>query len=222
MCNFYCYIHKRKDGTPFYVGKGSKDRAFSFSQRSIWHKNIVAKEGGKENILVEVYQATDEANAFLLEKLFIKGLSLFFTLCNLTDGGDGPSGITRTLETKNKISKAVSGKNHPNFGKSLPEATKIKIGLANKGKKRSAEFRKFLSDINTGKTHKVSKEVREHLSKVNSVNGGSGAKISWNEVIQIRDLYAHGIMSQRNLAKEYGLCRTQIIHILRYHSWKTN
>lgn len=222
MTTFYCYIHKRKDGTPFYVGKGSKERAFSFTQRSAWHKNIVTKEGGKANIGIEIYQALDEANAFVLEKIFIRGLSLFFDLCNLTEGGDGPSGATRSKETRLKISEAVSGKKHPNFGKPLSEITKTKIGLANKGKQRSAEFKKYLSDINKGKTHIVSKEVRDHLRQVNSINGGSGAKISWKEVIEIRDLYEHKILSQRKLAKEYGLCRTQIIRILRYHSWKTN
>ena len=220
MSQFYCYIHKRKDGTPFYVGKGSKYRAYSFTQRSNWHKNIVAKEGGKQNIIVEIYLAKNEQNAFFLEQLFIKGLSLFFTLCNLTEGGDGPSGAKRSLKTRQLLSDKLSGKNHPNFGKHLSEETKKKISFANIGRKHSELFKKGCAERSRGKTHILSEESKEKLRQANSAEKAGGAKLSWQEVIEIRDLYAHKIMSQRKLAKEYGICRTQVIRILRYYSWK--
>lgn len=220
MTQFYCYIHKKQDGTPFYVGKGSKNRAFSFGQRSNWHKNIVAKEGGPKNIQIELYNATDEYNAFVLEQIFIKGLSLFFDLCNLTKGGDGPSGAKRSATTKAKISAAVSGVRHPNFGKSLSAVTKQKISLANSGKPLSQETKQKLSDAHKGKTHSVSEATREKLRIANSGERGSGAKLSKQEVLEIRDLYKHKIFSQRQLAKMYGICRSQVVRIIRYSSWK--
>lgn len=89
---FYVYIHKRPDGRPFYVGKGTGRRAFDFSpsRRTLHHQNIVRKYG-RDNIVVEVIPCDDEASAFGLEKALIsehrpRGL------VNLTDGGEGAAG----------------------------------------------------------------------------------------------------------------------------------
>lgn len=131
MTDFYCYIHKLPDGTPFYVGKGTKIRAYEFSRRTLWHNNIVAKAGGKKNIKIEIYKATDETNAFELERIFIKGLRLFYTLCNLTDGGEGISGLARSEETKQKISRANKGKT-PFLGRRHSPEAKQRISEARK------------------------------------------------------------------------------------------
>ena len=40
-------------------------------------------------------------------------------------------------ETKLKLSRVISGKNHPNYGKHLTEETKAKIAKTNQGQKRS-------------------------------------------------------------------------------------
>lgn len=71
---------------------------------------------------------------------------------NLTDGGDGVSGFRHSDSSKQKMSAAKSGVNHPNFGRHLPETTKAKIGAKSAGNKyalgclRPAEVRKKMAD----------------------------------------------------------------------------
>lgn len=87
--DFCVYIHRRPDGTPFYVGKGRPRRAFDFapSRRTGHHKNIVAKYG-RDNIRIDVVPLKDEALAFEYERLVIKIMRNYGkALVNLTDGG---------------------------------------------------------------------------------------------------------------------------------------
>lgn len=99
---FYVYLHKRPDGTVFYVGKGVRSRAFDFapSRRTIWHKNIVAKHG-RENIGVQLIPCYCEEAALMLERAHIamwraQGIEL----ANLTDGGEGSSGYYPNTEAQ--------------------------------------------------------------------------------------------------------------------------
>jgi hypothetical protein len=92
---FCVYTHKKPNGDPFYIGKGLVSRAYDFasSRRTEWHKNIV-KKYGRTNILIEIILCDSEEQAFLLEKQKIKlARSMGFPLVNLTDGGEGTSGL---------------------------------------------------------------------------------------------------------------------------------
>lgn len=91
---FVVYLHKRPNGEVFYVGKGVLRRAYDLapSRRTEWHKNIVAKYG-RDNILIEIFECDDEAQAFNRERDEIaKAREAGCSLCNLTDGGEGCSG----------------------------------------------------------------------------------------------------------------------------------
>lgn len=88
---FYVYVHRRLDtGDIFYVGKGSRRRAWSSDRRNTWWKNVVNKSGFDVEIWTE---GLEESRAFELEKKLIALFGkLGFTLTNLSEGGEGNSG----------------------------------------------------------------------------------------------------------------------------------
>ena len=126
---FYVYLHIRPDGSPLYVGKGTRKRSHDFWKRTRHHKNIVAKHG-KKNIQVVTIPAQSEEHAFWGEIEIIKGFrALGYSLCNITDGGEGASGVKQSAES---IAKRVAKLK----GKKCTAETRGKIGAANKGKIR--------------------------------------------------------------------------------------
>lgn len=171
---FYAYEHTRNDtGAVFYVGKGRGRRAGAAYNRNIhWHR-VVAKAGGFGVRMIA--DAVDEELALLAEIERIDQLrKIGVKLCNLTDGGEGTSGVFPSEETRRKMSAARSGAKHPNFGKPMSEATKQKIRAANTGKTLSAEARAKVSAATLGR--KESAETR--LKKSIALSGRIGPKQS--------------------------------------------
>lgn len=104
---FYTYLWMRENGTPYYVGKGTRNRAYkNDGYRS------VKKPKHDSRILVQHWGSEEEA--FSMEKFWI---SLFGRkdvgtgiLRNRTDGGDGPSGYKHSEKDLEKASKRMLGK----------------------------------------------------------------------------------------------------------------
>lgn len=168
MKQFYVYIHKKPDGTPFYVGKGTGNRAYQFAKRTQWHKNIVEKYG-KSNIAIEITNCIDESQAFELEKTYIKQLkTLGVELVNLTDGGEGCVGRIFTDEHRLKLSAAKKGKplseahKQALRGKVMSEAHKQQIRLRQKGTKASDDTKRKLSAMRIGR--RLSEECKQKIS----------------------------------------------------------
>jgi hypothetical protein len=111
----FAYVHCRPDGTPFYVGKGSFKRSniiLNKHLRNAYHQNIVKKHG-KGSILVGRLECSSEEIAFELEKGLIKCLrNSGASLTNLTDGGEGTSGVKRGSWTEEQRDK-MRGANNP-------------------------------------------------------------------------------------------------------------
>jgi hypothetical protein len=104
--DFYTYAYLRPDGTPYYVGKGSGERAFH-------RKGHRMKVPPKDRILF-LKRGLTEKEAFKHEKYMIavmgrKDLGTGI-LRNLTDGGEGTSGAVKSKETKDKIRKGQLSK----------------------------------------------------------------------------------------------------------------
>lgn len=139
--DFYVYLHRRAtDQSVFYVGKGTGPRAKSRAGRSQYWKRIVSKHG----LSIEIIEAgMQEWWAFEREEELIS----FYgkkSLCNLTDGGEGPSGLRHRDESKARMSAAKTGRK---LGP-MPEEQKRKIGAAQagrKGREKTIEERQRIS-----------------------------------------------------------------------------
>lgn len=117
--DFYVYVHLRADNMePFYVGKGSADRAYRKNHRSKWWERTVNKYGYIIKIVDnDLYEhEAFELEEFLIQELGRKDLKLG-TLLNLTDGGDGISGYRFTPEQRVNLSNSHKGERSHNFGK---------------------------------------------------------------------------------------------------------
>lgn len=168
---FYAYVHARPDvsgvSSIFYVGKGTLNRFKSLNPRNSYYKNIVNKFG-KENILIGKIDCSTESFAILLEKGLIKRLrEMNVKLTNMTDGGDGVSGLKWSEsskinfskkmkgvgpsdETKLKIKEALKGRAPTNLGVPHSEETKQKISKALKNVPKSSDMKQNLSKARTG------------------------------------------------------------------------
>jgi hypothetical protein len=175
---FYVYAFFRKDGTPYYIGKGEGRRINRPTGRRF---KLPPKDQRK--ILVG---GLTEAEAFEYEIALISllGRKDQGTGClrNFTDGGDGASGCSPSAETRAKLSAAVSAalkgrtfsaEHRANLSAAKsnqsPE-TRARIGAASKGRKPSPETRAKISAAVSAalKGRKPSPETRAKLSAAKS------------------------------------------------------
>ena len=202
----YVYLDPRKPGKfsydemsflfePFYVGKG-KGRRFQdhlkyperkrkgyFKDKLLKILSEFSKEDIKNYILI-LRNNLIEQEALDLEKELIEKIGRADlkkgSLTNLTDGGEGTSGLlikeeTRkklsdvnigkklSKETRKKLSDINSGSNHPNFGKKFSEEAKKKMSNAKIGKELSNEHKRKLHESKIGGKH--SEEAKKKMSK---------------------------------------------------------
>lgn len=146
--DFYVYAYLRKDGTPYYIGKGKGQRAF------VPHGRIKSPDISR---IVFLQENMNETDAFALEIEMIaqygrkdNGTGI---LHNLTNGGEGPSGRMISEETRAKL-----------CGKTKTEKQRAAISAFFAGKPLSEEHRKKIGDGNRGKTCKPFSE--EHRAKL--------------------------------------------------------
>lgn len=107
---YYVYQHSTLDGVPFYIGKGSKNRAFVSGYRSKHWQGIVKKYG---LVVSFIAKNLNEIEAFYLENFYIRlygrkqkgGL-----LVNQTEGGEGQSGAIVSDDRKELMRRLIRGK----------------------------------------------------------------------------------------------------------------
>ena len=159
--NIYCvYEHWRPDkNLPFYVGKGNPKRARTTDRgKNAYHTNIV-KKLKRLGLEVEIKIVSDEMHekdAFTLEvERIAHWRAVGIKLANLSDGGEGPSGLRHTEEWKRAQSERLRGRPR---SKEACEKTALKL----RGIPLSEEHRKKLSDSHKGQI--ISDEARKKLS----------------------------------------------------------
>ena len=172
---YYVYSYLREDNSPYYIGKGTKGRAYASAN----HRIKAPKDKSRIHILKN--NLTEE-EAYELEKLYI----LMFgridletgILRNLSDGGEGPVGYKTTPEQRRKIALSRMGEKHPLYGVSPSEETREKqrqslkgrfVGDKNPmyGKKLSEEHKEYLRNL-----HKGVPKTEEHRRKISEANKG--------------------------------------------------
>lgn len=105
---FYTYAHYTSEGRLFYIGKGQGRRAYFFHKRNNYWNNVVAKYGKPEVKIIAEWSTEAEAHKHEIE-LIKQYRDAGEQLCNLSNGGDGCSGLQHSEEFKAKISALHKG-----------------------------------------------------------------------------------------------------------------
>lgn len=105
--HYYVYAYLRTDGTPYYIGKGSGNRAYKHGKSEPTHPPV-----DKSKIVI-LKENLSEQEAFLIEKQLIdkygrknNGTGI---LRNLTNGGEGATGYKHSEEICKIISNNQKG-----------------------------------------------------------------------------------------------------------------
>lgn len=196
MNNFYVYCYKDPITLlPFYIGKGSKDRATfhlklisSNLHKNKYFSNTVKKlrSEGLEPIIEIIENNLQEVDAYSLESLLIEqyGRKLYDEngiLCNLTKGGIGPVGYKHSIDDKAKMKtnfnnspEANNNRRLSKLGKKHDQETKDKMANSKRGVPKSLIH---IEHMKKPKTYKDKEAFCKSRSK--SLQDNQNRALSW-------------------------------------------
>ena len=158
--NIIIYRHIRLDTNEvFYIGIGTVSRSRSKFRRNRYWKNITNKTEYEVQILKTdlSWKEACELEIILIAYYGRKNNNTGI-LCNMTDGGEGSYGRKQTDETKLKISLANSGRKSITKGRIKSIEHRLKISNSKKGKKNLLNSKKVI-DTSTGIIYNSIREV---------------------------------------------------------------
>ena len=174
---FYTYLWLREDGTPYYVGKGRRERGF------VSGRHNVSRPKSRARVIIQHWES--EVEAFEKEKWYI---SLFGRkdnktgiLRNLTDGGEGASGAIQSEESKRKKSETLEG--HLVTEETLRKMSEARKGKPNpkrRGIKHSKESLEKISLSLKGRTAWNVGKPWSYEARIKMSNSHKG-KPTWNK-----------------------------------------
>ena len=153
MSSYYTYAYLREDKTPYYIGRGKGYRAY----RRHWRSRV---RGGyfdppsKDMIIILKKNLTEnDANKHEKYMIAIFGRKDLGTgiLRNLTDGGEGTSGVKMTGDRLMKLKRPKSEEHKQKLRKPKSEEHKKKMSDIRKGTKLSEEHKEKIRISNSGK-----------------------------------------------------------------------
>jgi hypothetical protein len=166
VARFYVYLLARPNGQVFYVGKGSKRRAFYHEIEArrgcACHKCCVIRKIWSNDGEVQryiVFTTNDEQEAFAYERdqIAVYGRE---NLCNHTDGGDGVRNLT--AEARAKLSTAIKRRLATGWEMPRPDqAAHERAGMKLRGRKMPREVVEQMRARQTGKKLNCSPEERQ-------------------------------------------------------------
>lgn len=207
----YAYLRSRDSErgprhSPYYIGKGCGQRAFDA-------KRAIAAPADK-SFIVFLEEGLTETEAFALEKYAVglygridKGMGI---LWNMTDGGEGCSGVIMSEETRAKIARSLTGKKRP------PEVIE-KIAKSRTGILHTEETKRKMSESRRGKKKGPhSDAAKQRISK---------GKAKYEYAITDPDGNTYMTRSLNMFCKEHGLLQSHMSATARgemnsYKGWQ--